>query len=94
MAVAINDCWKVPCGYFFIKTMDSVERANLIRVCIEKLNDVGMDVAALVCDGPSVNIKMMTELGASLDPLNLRPYFPHPSCPEKKIHILLDICTC
>ena len=42
MAVSINEAWKVPIGYFFIDGLSGKERANLIKVCLKKLHDVGI----------------------------------------------------
>ena len=54
--------------------------------------DVGFSVILLTCDGPSCHFSMLTELGASLQPLKLKPYFLHPLDPSRKIYILLDVC--
>ena len=77
MAVAVNDCWKVPCGYFFIEAMTEQERANLIEDCIRRLHDVGVQVLSLTCDGPSCHFVMMKRLGANLDPYNMESSFQH-----------------
>ena len=37
MAVALNDSWKIPCGYFLINGLTGDERANLIHSCIKRL---------------------------------------------------------
>ena len=92
MAVSVNNTWKVPCGYFFVDGLSGAERANLVKVCIKKLHDAGVDVVSLTCDGPSCHIKMLTELGACLKPVNLQPYFVHPLNKNKKVHLLLDVC--
>ena len=63
-----------------------------MKICIKKLHDAGVSVVSLTCDGPSCHFTMMNELGACLDPNNLKAYFPHPLEPNKKIHVLLDIC--
>jgi hypothetical protein len=47
MVVGINKTWKVPVVYFFIDGLIDKERANLVKVCIEKLHDVGVDVISL-----------------------------------------------
>ena len=75
MAVSVNNTWKVPCGYFFVDGLSGAGRAKLVKVCIQKLRDAGVDVVSLTCDGPSCHFKMLTELGACLKPVNLQPYF-------------------
>ena len=91
MAVCVNSSWKVPCGYFLVDGLSGSERANLVKTCIEKLHDVGVDVVSLTCDGPSCHFTMLKELGACLDPTTLQAYFTHPM-DSKKVHILLDVC--
>ena len=92
MVVSLNESWKVPCGYFFIDGLSGKERANLVKVCIQRLHDVGVKVTSLTCDGPSCHISMLTALGATLDPSNMVPYFLHPQDKNEKIYVLLDIC--
>lgn len=92
MAVCVNGSWKVPIGYFLINGLNGSERANLVIKCIQMLNDVGVIVISLTCDGPSCHISMLKELGASMDPNHLDPSFPHPSLPQERVYVLLDIC--
>ena len=83
---------KIPCGYFFVDGLDGSERANLVKLCLEKLHDVGVIVTSLTCDGPSFHFTMLTELGAQVQPPNLQAYFFHPLYPSKGIYVLLDVC--
>ena len=92
MVVALNGSWKVPCAYFLLKGMSGVEWANLIRQCLMKTHDVGVEVVSLTCDGPSCHFSMMADLGASLAPPNITPHFPHPADHSIKVYVLLDVC--
>ena len=92
MVVAVDGSWKVPCGYFFIDGLSGKERANLVKVCIQRLSDVGVKVISLTCDGPSCHFSMLSALGASLHLANMIPYFPHPNNNKEKIYVLLDVC--
>ncbi len=92
MVVSLNESWKVPCGYFFMDGLSGAERANLVKVCIQRLHDVGVKVISLTCDGPSCHLSMLSTLGATLKPSNMIPYFPHPQNKKEKIYVLLDIC--
>ena len=47
MVVSLNSSWKVPCGYFFIDDLSGKERANLVKVCIQRLHDIGIRVTHL-----------------------------------------------
>ncbi|CAB4023676.1 Hypothetical predicted protein [Paramuricea clavata] len=85
MAVCVNSSWKIPCGYFFVDGLSGSERANLVKTCIKKLNDVGVDVVSLTCDGPSCHFAMLKALGACLEPGTLQPYFSHPMDPKKNV---------
>ena len=84
--------WKVPCGYFFIDGLSGKERANLVKVCIQRLHDAGVKVISLTCDGPSCHFSMLSALGACLNPLKMETYFIHPQDPNQRIYVLLDIC--
>jgi len=92
MVVAVNSNWKLPVGYFLVAGLSGTDRANLVRQCLMKLYDVGIHVTSLTCDGPSCHFSMMKELGASLDPFQLKPYFMHPSDETNSVMILFDVC--
>ena len=52
MVVSLVTGIKVPCGFFMVCGLSGNERANLVRVCIEKLHAVDVKVVALISDGP------------------------------------------
>lgn len=91
MLVCVNGSWKVPVGFFFIHGMTGHEKANLIRECLHQLDDVGVKVISVTCDGPSSHMTMLKELGASMNPENIDPSFPHPSSGHR-IYVILDVC--
>jgi hypothetical protein len=66
MVVGLNETWKAPVGYFFVDGLSEKERANLIKVCIKKLHDVGSYIISLICDGRSCHFAMLHALGAQL----------------------------
>jgi hypothetical protein len=41
MAVGINFHFKVPIGYFFIHGLSGIERANLVKISLQKLHETG-----------------------------------------------------
>ncbi len=92
MVVSLNESWKVPYEYFFIDDLCGAERAKPVKVCIQRLHDVGVKVISLTCDGPSCHLSMLSTLGATLKPFNMIPYFPHPQNKKEKMYVLLDIC--
>ena len=82
----------MPLGCFFIDGLTGQERANLVRIAIERLSQVGAKVVSLTCDCPSCHFSMLSELGASLSIKNIIPYFPHPTKSNEDIQVILDIC--
>ena len=92
MVVAVNSTWKVPCAYFLVNGLNGIERANLIKMCLRKLLEVGVKVISLTCDGPSCHFSMLSELGLNLNPYNLKTNFPHPHNSGANVYALLDVC--
>lgn len=64
IVVSLNSSWKVPIAYFFIDGLSGCERANLVKVCIQKCHDVGVEKVSVSCDGPSCHFTMLNALGA------------------------------
>ena len=92
MVVCVNGSWKLPVGHFFISSLTGQERANLVLDCIERLSSVKITVTSLTCDGPSCHFSMMKSLGVVLDANGMNTSFPHPSIPEERVFVILDIC--
>jgi hypothetical protein len=44
------------------------EKANLVDHCLNMLQEIGVIVAGVTCDGPSSNFAMLSSLGASILP--------------------------
>jgi hypothetical protein len=40
----------------------------LVNHCLNKLQDIGVVVAGITCDGPANNFAMLASLGASIKP--------------------------
>ena len=85
LIVSLTERWKVPVAYFLISGLNGTERANLIRLCLEKLYDVGIDIVSITFDGCSANCAMPNILGAFLNVDAIQPLFPHPSNPAVEI---------
>lgn len=60
MAVVQNRNWKVPLGYFVIKSLTGEERANLLVKYLELPHETGAKVHSVTFDGGPCNIKMCT----------------------------------
>eukprot|EP00794_Sanderia_malayensis_P011693 gene11693-12909_t len=87
-AVCINGHWNVSgrC-LLFIDDMSTFERANLVKVCMERLCDVGAKIVSLTCDGPSCHLTVLSELGACSRPHARKLNFPHLVHQSEKIHV-------
>src|SRR6218665_2866218 len=48
IVVAVNDNFKLPVGYFLMNGLGALERRNLVKQCLSKLIDVGVDVIGAV----------------------------------------------
>lgn len=47
MVVTVNDNFKLPVGYFLMNGLGALERRNLVKQCLSKLIDVGVDAISL-----------------------------------------------
>ena len=93
MLVALDDSWKVPCGYFLVDKLTGQERANIMRMFLDKLHDIGITVAAIVCDAPAGNLKMIKDLGVSIEsPATMTTTFRHPAGVGGRVAVVLDAC--
>lgn len=92
MAVAINSSWKIPLGYFLIKSLSGSERANILLKALELLHETNAKVTSVTFDGAPSNMRMCSVLGASFDVYGrFKPSFNNPYTNEK-ILVFLDPC--
>lgn len=91
MAVALNSSWKIPIGYFLIKSLGADERANLTKTCLQLLYETGAECHSITFDGAPTNILMCQKLGASYNLSDFRPWFLHPITNEK-VFTFWDAC--
>lgn len=66
MVTAINASWKLPVGYFFCNHLNSEQKKNLVRRCLNFLTETGITVVSLTFDGCAVNVSMAKALGCKL----------------------------
>lgn len=64
--------------------------AQLVLKAIILLENIGLYVHGIVCDGATTNRRMWVELGIDGSKTNLKNYFEHPVYPERKIYALSD----
>lgn len=92
MVVAINSDWKLPIAYFFIKSLNGSEKANIVLEALKRLHEINAKVISLTCDGPAVNFSMVQSLGCKIkDMNNVVSWFKHP-CANYNVFVILDAC--
>jgi len=91
LVVGVNGHWKLPVGFFLIKGLNSAERANLMKICLDLLYDTGVKIHSLTFDGAQCNLSMCTKLGANLKLNNPNFSFPHTTSGEP-IYLFYDPC--
>ncbi|KAG8173952.1 hypothetical protein JTE90_009166 [Oedothorax gibbosus] len=77
MLVSIDSAWKIPVAYFFTNGLSSQQKAAFVDVALAKLDNVGVDVIAIVCDGLRSNLAMFEILGSKCDENGILKPFPH-----------------
>lgn len=80
-------------GYFLIKTLNTVEKAELIKRAIKELNNTGCYLMSISFDGLPTNFSACKMLGASFDTQNFHPFILNPDN-SNKICIVLDPPHC
>lgn len=92
MIVGVNGHWKIPIAYYFIKSLNSIERAKIVNDALIFIHETGILITSITFDGPRSHFVMATHLGAKLNiNENLQVYFLHPIS-KAKIFIILDAC--
>ena len=92
MAVGLQGQWKVPVGYFLINSISADLQKELLISIMCALHEISIKVVALVMDGLSTNQKMVSLLGCSLEPENIKCAFTHPSDSSCSVYVLFDAC--
>lgn len=57
---------------------------------ISLLENIGITVEGIVCDGATTNRRMWLELGINGSKQNLKNYFEHPIEPKRKVYVFSD----
>ncbi len=90
MAAGLQKPWFVPIAYFLTNALNGEVLKQLLLEAKRKLTEKGANVHALVFDGAPKNLGMAEKLGCDIKKLD--GSFDHPSKPNAKIHVILDIC--
>lgn len=91
MFTSLNCKDSIPIAYYAVKSLDAQEKRDLILEILSALHSIDVKVANITFDGLRSNIATCNLLGASLDPKNLVPYFPHP-IDKSNVYVMLDAC--
>lgn len=91
LLVSQTERWKLPVGFFLIHSMTGEQRASIVKQCLYKCEENGVDVVSLTLDGCAANITMLKKLGCSLEPQAMKTTFPHPSA-GSEVAVFLDAC--
>lgn len=89
LVTAINQNFKVPVAYFLVDGVTGLQRAELVKKCLEMCHEAGVKVVALTFDGCAANISMAGHLGCSFLTNNMK--FEHPVT-KHPIVAILDPC--
>jgi hypothetical protein len=84
MVRGLVDKWKQPVGSFLTSgTMSSIVLKSMLLTCIDKVQETGLIVKAVICDQGSNNRSMISKLGVSVK----QPNFLHNG---RIIHVFYD----
>lgn len=92
MAVGISGHWRTPLGYFFVNRASGYLQAQLLRLTIGKLSDIGITVLAVTSDATAHSVQMAKALGIHIDGDNMKCTFQHPSSSSQQIAYFFDSC--
>lgn len=91
-AVGISGHWSTPLGYFFVSRASGYLQAQLLRLTIGRLSDIGITVLAVTSDASAHSVQMAKALGIHLDGDNTKCTFQHPSSSSQQIAYFFDSC--
>lgn len=91
LIVGLNTHWKISVGYFLLNGLSSEQKTMLVKKCLKLVHDSGAKTVSLTFDGSATNLAVASQLGASLYPSNIEPWFKHP-CSNERVHIILNPC--
>ncbi|XP_069341666.1 DNA transposase THAP9 [Eulemur rufifrons] len=92
MAVGIFGHWRTPLGYFFVNRASGCLQAQLLRLTIGKLSDIGITVLAVTSDATAHSVQMARALGIHMDGDGMKCTFQHPSSSGQQIAYFFDSC--
>lgn len=89
MLSGINVKFQMPIAYFFISSIDGIDKVILITSIIKMIHATGVKLVTMTYDGHSTNIAASEMLGCSYKLDDLRPHFTNPEN-DSQIYTFLD----
>lgn len=78
--------FKAAVAYFLVDKLNAEAQAQMLKVVIERLHEVGVTIRSLTCDGAPANLSTYHHLGCSLPQ---EPWFPHPTA-GSRVMVFMD----
>ncbi|CAH2088929.1 unnamed protein product [Euphydryas editha] len=91
LLTSINEAWKLPVGYFLISSLTGEQKSHLVQVCIQMVEETGINIVALTCDGLAANFAMFQDLGCDLQKCQEKTVF---AVENQKVFAFIDPCHC
>ncbi|KAG0423330.1 hypothetical protein HPB47_000887, partial [Ixodes persulcatus] len=85
----------MPFGYFLTNGVSGLFLKSLLQESIVALEDCGLHIKAVVCDGLGANVAMTKLLGCRVHEIsyeNMKTTFEHPTRPTEEVHFIFDAC--
>jgi DNA transposase THAP9 len=90
MVTAVNGNWKLPVGYFNVARLQTYNRADLLRGCLEFLSRVDIDIFSLTFDGDPSSMAAAEQFGIKFGAGNLCSTMINPTNGQP-ISVFLDM---
>lgn len=87
--VSFKQKFKCPIAYFFICKISAAIQSQIILTAIRMLDDIGISVRSLTCDGTHANVLTYEILGCKFNSIDMITSFKHPTR-DSRIHCIFD----
>lgn len=89
MVYGINSDFKAPVAYYYITSLTTELKKNMVTDVIEAVSDTGVIISNITSDGLTTNISVFEKLGTNIG--EFKPSFKNPFG-NNDIHIIQDPC--
>lgn len=79
-------------AYFITTGATASVQADILKHVFNLLVEINVIPVSLTLDGCATNLSTLRQLGCSLDPFDLKPYFTFEESPFGRIYAILDAC--